>query len=273
MNTPDLVQERVSEADPDCCAVRGDGHHNTDCQDQMEVQMNVQTGVEGKCMSRYQSESNATGMPYSRRGNRDRTQPRRHTITSGVDYDLLKRMKELEQEKDALLQGLEVVDCAREWYLRQIQAVQERQKQVGKITDAREFCSENNKKRMSQLLSKLQEVKLCLRDLISSSGKPWTASCCDVNGLPAGPGNKQHVTMLKEQNRLLTKVGHGLRSHGLGCVGLFPTCASVCVCVWVGGWCEETAYMCVCVCVSGGGRLSVCEWGGPPVCRHRVFRY
>eukprot|EP00062_Callorhinchus_milii_P017153 gi/632969217/ref/XP_007900968.1/ PREDICTED: suppressor APC domain-containing protein 2-like [Callorhinchus milii] len=205
MNTPDLVQERVSEADPDCCAVRGDGHHNTDCQDQMEVQMNVQTGVEGKCMSRYQSESNATGMPYSRRGNRDRTQPRRHTITSGVDYDLLKRMKELEQEKDALLQGLEVVDCAREWYLRQIQAVQERQKQVGKITDAREFCSENNKKRMSQLLSKLQEVKLCLRDLISSSGKPWTASCCDVNGLPAGPGNKQHVTMLKEQNRLLTK--------------------------------------------------------------------
>lgn len=40
-------------------------------------------------------------------------------------------MKELEQEKDSLLAGLEVVERAREWYQGQIHNVTERQRQVG----------------------------------------------------------------------------------------------------------------------------------------------
>lgn len=44
----------------------------------------------------------------------------------------LKQMKELEQEKDVLLQGLEVVERVREWYHQQIQMVQEHQKYLGK---------------------------------------------------------------------------------------------------------------------------------------------
>lgn len=43
----------------------------------------------------------------------------------------LKQMKELEQEKDSLLSGLEVVERAREWYQGQIHNVTERQRQVG----------------------------------------------------------------------------------------------------------------------------------------------
>ena len=41
-------------------------------------------------------------------------------------------MKQLEQEKDILLQGLEAVDRARDWYQKQIQAVQDKQKYIGK---------------------------------------------------------------------------------------------------------------------------------------------
>ena len=41
-------------------------------------------------------------------------------------------MKQLEQEKDILLQGLELVDRARDWYQKQIQAVQDKQKYIGK---------------------------------------------------------------------------------------------------------------------------------------------
>lgn len=44
----------------------------------------------------------------------------------------LKYMKELEQEKDFLLQGLELIDRAREWYHQHIQLMQERQQLLGK---------------------------------------------------------------------------------------------------------------------------------------------
>lgn len=40
-------------------------------------------------------------------------------------------MKELEQEKDSLLTGLEVVERARGWYQSQIHNVTERQRQIG----------------------------------------------------------------------------------------------------------------------------------------------
>lgn len=46
----------------------------------------------------------------------------------------LKQMKELEQEKDSLLAGLEVVERAREWYQAQIHSVTERQRLIGQST-------------------------------------------------------------------------------------------------------------------------------------------
>ncbi|XP_044938706.1 suppressor APC domain-containing protein 2 isoform X2 [Mustela putorius furo] len=46
---------------------------------------------------------------------RARGERRRHTITNGVDCDLLKQMQELEQEKEVLLQGLEMMARGRDW--------------------------------------------------------------------------------------------------------------------------------------------------------------
>ncbi|KAL4646526.1 suppressor APC domain-containing protein 2 isoform X2 [Arapaima gigas] len=43
----------------------------------------------------------------------------------------LKQMKELEQEKDVLLAGLDVVEQAKEWYQSQIRNVAEKQRLVG----------------------------------------------------------------------------------------------------------------------------------------------
>lgn len=45
----------------------------------------------------------------------------------------MKRMKQIEQEKDVLLQGLTAVDKAREWYLKQISATQEKIKHLGRM--------------------------------------------------------------------------------------------------------------------------------------------
>lgn len=46
----------------------------------------------------------------------------------------IRRMKQLEQEKDVLIQGLEVVERAREWYHKQISAVTEKQNYAEKTS-------------------------------------------------------------------------------------------------------------------------------------------
>ncbi|XP_041094387.1 suppressor APC domain-containing protein 2 [Polyodon spathula] len=172
--------------------------------------------LEGASMPRSQSET-VTGLAAVQRHGRGRDEQRRHTITSGVDYGMLKRMKELEQEKDSLLQGLEMVEHAREWYHQQVQAVQERQKHMGQHSSSNDFFSEASQSRLTHLLPKLQDVNRCLGDLMSSSGQPCTSSPSAPNGLaPPAASNPQHTTsslanphqainMLKDQNRLLTK--------------------------------------------------------------------
>lgn len=41
-------------------------------------------------------------------------------------------MKQIEQEKDILMQGLQAVERARDWYLKQVAAVQEKMKYLGR---------------------------------------------------------------------------------------------------------------------------------------------
>lgn len=43
----------------------------------------------------------------------------------------LKQVKELEQEQEVLLQGLEMMARGRDWYQQQLQRVQERQRHLG----------------------------------------------------------------------------------------------------------------------------------------------
>lgn len=43
----------------------------------------------------------------------------------------LKQMAELEQEKEVLLQGLQMMARGRDWYQQQLQRVQERQRRLG----------------------------------------------------------------------------------------------------------------------------------------------
>ncbi|XP_072344190.1 suppressor APC domain-containing protein 2 isoform X2 [Scyliorhinus torazame] len=153
------VQERKANADPRLQVIES-----------LALEGQRYLKADGRPMGRYQSETTCGGITSSRRQARNRSELRRHTITSGVDYDRLKCMKELEREKDALLQGLEMVDSARGWYIQQIQETWERQRNIkspaGSGADA-----EGNSVRLEQLLSKLQEVKRCLADLTSCSAK------------------------------------------------------------------------------------------------------
>uniref|UniRef100_A0A8C0IHK3 Suppressor APC domain containing 2 n=1 Tax=Bubo bubo TaxID=30461 RepID=A0A8C0IHK3_BUBBB len=98
----------------------------------------------------------------------------------------LKHMKELEQEKDFLLQGLELVERTREWYHQHIQFMQERQRLLGK------------NKTSAVSLGLVLGVPVCL-------GESGAALRLVPVASPASAGSQQAINMLKEQNRLLTK--------------------------------------------------------------------
>jgi Adenomatous polyposis coli tumour suppressor protein len=70
---------------------------------------------------------------YQKRGNNRRREPRRHTLQNGIDYNMLKRLKQIEEEKDVLLQGLSAVEKSREWYLKQIGIVQDKIRYMGRV--------------------------------------------------------------------------------------------------------------------------------------------
>ncbi|CAG5867498.1 unnamed protein product [Menidia menidia] len=123
----------------------------------------------------------------------------------------LKQMKELEQEKDSLLAGLEVVERARDWYQGQIHNVTERQRQVGKSSHSTDFFTEASQTRLNVLIPKLQEVNRCLNDLISCTGVQCFPSsgaqtaALSVSSQPPAPAPPQAIQRLKDQNRLLTQ--------------------------------------------------------------------
>ncbi|XP_010283325.1 PREDICTED: suppressor APC domain-containing protein 2-like, partial [Phaethon lepturus] len=166
-------------------------------------------GGDAKAAGQSQGDSSHPVAADTRRHQRGRAEHRRHTITSGVDFSMLKHMKELEQEKDFLLQGLELVERAREWYHQHIQFMQERQRLLGKNKTSADFLPEGSQSHLGRLVPKLQEVNRCLGDLLSTTGKPANPSSA-LSSLvpvvsPASAGSQQAINMLKEQNRLLTK--------------------------------------------------------------------
>ncbi|XP_038158385.1 suppressor APC domain-containing protein 2 [Cyprinodon tularosa] len=214
--------ERVPIAPEDGCYPADPGHAPKPTQPQQSRLRNIDSlalespQIHEACvmksgLPRSQSES-ATGLTGgSRRHGRSREEHRRHTITNGVDYGMLKQMKELEQEKDSLLSGLEVVERAREWYQGQIHNVTERQRHLGQSSHCAEFITDASPSRMNVLIPKLQEVNRCLNDLISCTGMPpfpnggAQTAVLSAGSQPPAPAPPQAIQRLKDQNRLLTQ--------------------------------------------------------------------
>nr|XP_048673476.1 suppressor APC domain-containing protein 1 isoform X4 [Caretta caretta] len=94
-------------------------------------------------------------------------EPRRHTITHGIDYGA--RRQAQERERDALLQGLDLAERLRGWYRRHLLEAQRKQEQVGAEPD---YFPDSCPNQSCLLLAKIQEVNLGLRNLLASPGKP-----------------------------------------------------------------------------------------------------
>ncbi|XP_063910839.1 suppressor APC domain-containing protein 2 [Zophobas morio] len=140
---------------------------------------------------------------YQKKPNVKRREPRRHTLQNGIDYNMLKRMKQIEQEKDVLMQGLNAVEKAREWYLKQVAAVQEKMKYLGRMGHV-EPWSEAQQERLELQRARVYEVNRHLAALTDS----W-----ERGGLPLHmnlavhhyPQTQDLTDRVKQQNRLLTE--------------------------------------------------------------------
>ncbi|KAM6183424.1 suppressor APC domain-containing protein 2 isoform 1-T1 [Erethizon dorsatum] len=171
------------------------------------------------------------GVGDARRAPRARGERRRHTITNGVDCSLLEQVRELEQEQEVLLQGLEMMARGRDWYQQQLQRVQERQCHLGQSRAGADFGAAGSPRPLGRLLPKVQEVARCLGELLAAAcagtvsalyllvplsqrphpreawlTPPPTQGTSPAPALSSAPSwQQQTILMLKEQNRLLTQ--------------------------------------------------------------------
>lgn len=81
--------------------------------------------------SNYPTNRSPTLLEFQKKSHR-RREIRRHTLQNGIDYNMLKRIRHLEEEKDLLLDGLHAVEKAQEWYFKQIALIQEKMKRLSR---------------------------------------------------------------------------------------------------------------------------------------------
>ncbi|XP_072285826.1 suppressor APC domain-containing protein 1 isoform X1 [Pyxicephalus adspersus] len=140
------------------------------------------------------SQSIHNDVPSSVRLTRHEQRIRRHTLTSGIDYNTLRRMKELEQERDALLDGVQLVDKAREWYRQRLHEAEQKREWQCTLDQAPPPPLLG-----SALLVQIQEVNKFLNDLISYPDKVHRRQS------PYSTKNSDTIASLRYQNQLLTR--------------------------------------------------------------------
>ncbi|XP_078422567.1 suppressor APC domain-containing protein 2-like isoform X1 [Cetorhinus maximus] len=93
-----------------------------------------------------------------------------HSSLEATSFFLwLKRMKELEQQRDVLWHGLEMVDRARNWYHQEIHGVDQRLRHGSEGLGDNDYASNSLPNRVSLLQDKIQHVNYCLCDFISNA--------------------------------------------------------------------------------------------------------
>jgi len=157
------------------------------------------------------------GVSASRKPRRRESHSRRHTLQSGIDYGLLKRMKAIEEERDVLMRGIQTVQRAEEWYNEQLGQVQERMRSLGQHGGSHQGpepvgSAEAQRERLLFQNARIQEVNQHLHCLMASDmsfplSMNLAVGGCHPTGAAGGrqPGLESQVERLKEQNRLLTE--------------------------------------------------------------------
>jgi len=136
---------------------------------------------------------------------------RRHTLQNGIDYGLLKRMKSIEEERDALLKGLQTVERAEQWYKDQLSSVQERMRNLAR-TGATRPDAEITKEKLVFQIARIGEVNQMINSLITediSFSLGMNLALGDRTSFNISSSNskelERQISRLKDQNKLLTE--------------------------------------------------------------------
>ncbi|GFS21833.1 suppressor APC domain-containing protein 2-like [Elysia marginata] len=137
---------------------------------------------------------------------------RRHTLSNGIDQNMLRRMKQLEEETSILRAGMGMLDSARDWYKKQLNSVADKQAMLGKVS-YNDNSVEAHQERMNFQRARIAEVNQHLQTLIDSSEKgfPLHMNLAMSSRLRLGPAGSGHLDAasakelqsLREQNRQL----------------------------------------------------------------------
>uniref|UniRef100_A0A8D8WRH8 Suppressor APC domain-containing protein 2 n=1 Tax=Cacopsylla melanoneura TaxID=428564 RepID=A0A8D8WRH8_9HEMI len=158
-------------------------------------------------MQQQQAQQQAYKKPANKR-----REPRRHTLQNGIDYNMLKRMKQIELERDILMQGLAAVEKAKDWYTKQIAGVQEKMKYLGRMGSHTDQWSEAQQERIELQRARVLEVNRHLGMLTDSTergGLPLHMNLAMHHPLPhlsatAAPTTHM-LNRLKQQNHILSE--------------------------------------------------------------------
>ena len=147
-----------------------------------------------------------------------RREARRHTVSSGIDINTIKRLQQYEQEKEILLQGLEMIERGRDWYIKSINAIQNKIRFIGQtMVNPGDYSLDANQERINFQAARILTVNQHLAALMDNSrGFPvhMNLALRPILTNPQGrvqfdnrPEALTNVTVqrLKEQNRLLTE--------------------------------------------------------------------
>ncbi|XP_008554260.1 suppressor APC domain-containing protein 2 isoform X1 [Microplitis demolitor] len=132
---------------------------------------------------------------------------RRHTLQNGIDFNMMKRIKQIEEEKNILLQGFGAIEKARDWYLKQISTTQDKIKHLGEMASYVEQWTESQQERLELQRARILEVNRHLAALINSwerGGLPLHMNLAFLNR-SSTQINQDILTQLKHQNYTLTE--------------------------------------------------------------------
>ncbi|XP_063608606.1 suppressor APC domain-containing protein 2-like [Penaeus indicus] len=169
----------------------------------------------------------AAAAPTNKRSSR-RREPRRHTLQNGIDNNMLRRLKQLEAERDMLVQGYEVVERARAWYRQQLQGITERIHQLPHGPPKHEPSIEAQQEKLHFQLARIHEVNAHLQALMEATERglpthmnlairPMSSALPHTGNLGEGATASSRcqgaeaedqdrvIDRLKDQNHLLTE--------------------------------------------------------------------
>nr|CAG4642622.1 EOG090X08VB [Evadne anonyx] len=145
-----------------------------------------------------------------------RRENRRHTLQSGIDQSMLRRIQVMEQERQVLSNGLEAINRAQDWFKTQLKNVQERIKSSGKLS-ANDYSLDAQQERLGFKIARIEEVSRQLMLLIENADRGFPVhmnlALADPNKIHKAAGlqdsNEEEVIRslrrLKSQNHQLTE--------------------------------------------------------------------